>query len=261
MFVENPKNKEPLHRTLAKDSTAQTVHWQDAFTNGTLTYKEGCVYVNDWLSSIGETLLLDIPNTGLVAVPFIAQLDGMKIPIFKKVLKAYELKRASLRNEYIRANLGSGDYKDFLADLARKHPNSKSTDPVNLYQARSWLAGLGTLTDQELDTLAKHELPKLFGTIIKDMKDIPLKELNGLLQSAGLAQADASEDKPFIHKLLDERQDLLQELIIHAQEVIRKSKFKITESTFAQAYAQLDKTTGQPAVDKFFESKATKMSA
>jgi hypothetical protein len=259
MLVENPTTKEPLHWTLALDPTAKIARLQKAFTDGNLTYREGGVYVTPDLASIGETILLDIPGQGVLAVPFITNLREMNLPMFTKVLEAYESKRASLRNQYLVKNNGSTDYKAFLDDLASKHPASKAT-PSNLYQSISWIAGLGKLTDKELQTLSKDELPHLFGTIVQDMEDIPLKELNTLLESAGLEKADANQDRKTSEKLLAEREKLLQDMIQHARKILNKTG-TTAESTFAEAYAQLDTTKEKLSVDHFFESKSTQISA
>ena len=90
MLIENPAHKKALHLTLQNNSQAHISHLQEEFLQERLSYQEDQVYVNTQLSSIGETVLVRIPNLGYSAIPLIINLDKMNIPIFKRVLIAYE---------------------------------------------------------------------------------------------------------------------------------------------------------------------------
>jgi hypothetical protein len=259
MLIENPAHNKALHLTLQNNSQAHISHLQKAFTDGTLSYQKDQVYVNTQLSSIGETVLVRIPDLGYRAIPFIINLDEMNIPIFKRVLIAYEKERARLRNQYIITHDGDRDYQSFLQDLASQHPDSSVT-PEELYQALSWQAGFSNLTIEDLNHFSEVELPRLFDTIVTDIEDISPQAINALLESAKLKNAIFDNKPTQIKRLLSYRKQLIKDMAQQAILIIRGNTETPT-ATFADAYAQLEKIRGKRPLQAFFESKAAQISA
>ena len=257
MLIENPDRNKALHVTLQRNSRAHRIALQQEFTDKDIPYYSEHVYMSKTLSSIGETIVLDIPQVGQRAVPFIANLKNKNLPIFEELLMNYELERARIRNDYIVNH--SSDYKSFLKHLADQHPDS-NIRPEVLYQALSWKVALSPLRKEELETLANKELPHLFKTIVSDIEEISPADLNILLESAGLDKALQSDNQRSIKKLLDQREKLIQELAQQAIKIIKENTDK-ADATFADAYAQLEKIGKQRDVDAFFEDQATKISA
>jgi hypothetical protein len=122
MLIENPDRNKALHVTLQRNSRAHRIALQQEFTDKDIPYYSEHVYMSKTLSSIGETIVLDIPQVGQRAVPFIANLKNKNLPIFEELLMNYELERARIRNDYIVNH--SSDYKSFLKHLADQHPDS-----------------------------------------------------------------------------------------------------------------------------------------
>ena len=257
MLIENPDRNKALHVALQRNSRAHRIALQQEFTDKDIPYYSEHVYMSKTLSSIGETIVLDIPQVGQRAVPFIANLKNKNLPIFEELLMNYELERARIRNDYIVNH--SSDYKSFLKHLADQHPDS-NIRPEVLYQALSWKVALSPLRKEELETLANKELPHLFKTIVSDIEEISPADLNILLESAGLDKALQSDNQRSIKKLLDQREKLIQELAQQAIKIIKENTDK-ADATFADAYAQLEKIGKQRDVDAFFEDQATKISA
>jgi hypothetical protein len=259
MLIENPAHNKALHLTLQNNSQAHISHLQEAFTDGTLSYQKDEVYVNTQLSSIGETVLVRIPDLGYRAIPLIINLDKMNIPIFKRVLIAYEKERARLRNQYIMTHDGDRDYQAFLQDLATQHPDSSAT-PEELYQALSWQAGFSNLTIEELNHFSEVELPRLFDTIVTDIEDISPQAINALLESAKLKTAILDNEPSQINRLLSYRKQLIKDMAQQAILIIKENT-NTPSATFAEAYAQLEKIGEKQPVQAFFESKAAQISA